>query len=309
MQTGESPSATVYAPEPNDQELRALSFGARIPARADARVHSIFERAANLELAGRRLVVLLDAKCPNAPHGIRVAAAAWLRLRPCLHVGDTVQLEPDRLSFARGDGHIDLSEATRWQVALAHTNIDWFDARVVAAFAAACAITQAAKACAADSAAAFYSRRLAQVMPSLRSAIACLRVGAAGTQLQRLLGLGPGLTPSGDDFIVGCLAGLAMSTRDVPERKQFLAELARRLESELGATTPISRQHLNDACHFEFAQPLAELAMAIAAGAPDVLSRANAALNVGAYSGADGVTGLLFGLQAWRAQATPMAAY
>ncbi len=125
--------------------------------------------------------------------------------------------------------------------------------------------------------------------------------------MQRLLGLGPGLTPSGDDFIVGCLAGLAVSTRNAPARRQFLAEVARILEHDLGATTPISRQHLSDACRLEFAQPLAELAIAIGCGARDVRTKVSAALRIGACSGADGVAGLLFALQAWQSQATPSA--
>jgi hypothetical protein len=302
---GAWPSAAVLARAADDKRLPALSFGARVPMHGGARVHSIFARATNLELPGERLIVLLAAECPNVPHGVRMAARAWARVQLCLRVGDGVQLEPGCLRFVRGDVGVDLSTANRWHVDLARTHIDWSNSRVVDAFTAACAALHSWARPTADSAAALYTRRLARVLSCLESAIACLRVDAALEQLQRLLGVGPGLTPSGDDFIVGCLAGLAIGTRSAPARSRFLADLTRTLERELGATTPISRQHLSDACQLEFAEPLAALAIAIAAGACDVQTKVSAALRIGAYSGADGVRGLLFALQAWQAQATP----
>lgn len=286
--------------------LPALSFGVSAQARGEARVHSIFERAANLELAGQRLVVLLDAQCPNVPHGIRLDANAWRELRLYWRVGDAVDLASNRLRFECSDLGVDLSRAIRWHVDLTETRIDWSDPRVVQEFAAACAASPSVGARAPDFVAALYSRRLTRVLPLLSIAISQLRVDAASKQLQRLLGLGPGLTPSGDDFIVGCLAGLTVSTQNQHERVRFLAEVIGRLE--LSATTLISRQHLSDACHLQFAQPLAELAVAIATGAADMLARLNAAFAVGAHSGADGVAGLLFALEAWRSPGSPTAA-
>ena len=299
---GTLPGAAALAVAADYKLLPALTFGARVPAHGRASVHSIFERAANLELSGQRLVVLLDAQCSNVPHGIRLPAGAWREVRACLHVGDALCFEPSMLRFARGDLTVDLSGATRWHVDLTRTRIDWRDERVVRAFAAACTASQASAARTNDPIAMLYSRRLSRVLPLLKIAIEQLRVAAAVEQLQQLLGLGPGLTPSGDDFVVGCLAGLAISTQNERERIRFLADIADSLE--ISSTTLISRQHLSDACRLLFAQALAELAVAIATGAADVLVRLNAALAVGAHSGADGVAGLLFGLGAWRSPGT-----
>jgi Protein of unknown function (DUF2877) len=303
------PSAAVLARAANDGRLTALSFGVRVPAQGCAAVHSIFAGAVNIELPGKRLLVLLRAECPNVPHGIRIAAAAWPRLHSCLRVGDVVHLEPGRLTFCRGDLDVDLSTASLWHLRVAGRSIDWSDARVIDTFTTAYRALHRPAAFAADSAAALYSRRLACVLPCLERALVCLRVHEAGEQLQRLLGLGPGLTPSGDDFIIGCLAGLALSMGDARPRTQFLAKLCRQLEHQLDATTPISRQHLSDACRLQFAQPLAELALALAAGARDVPAKLSAALRIGAYSGADGVRGLLFASQAWRARPTAIACH
>ncbi len=113
---GASPSAVVLAWAADDKVLPALSFGVRVPGHGHARVHSIFARAANLQLPGRRLIVLLAAEYPNVPHGIRMAATAWARCRSCLRVGDVVHLESTRLRFPRSGVNVDLSTAKRWQV-------------------------------------------------------------------------------------------------------------------------------------------------------------------------------------------------
>src|SRR4051812_33582958 len=288
------PGAAVSARAENGGRLTALSFGVRVPAHGCAAVHSIFPRAINIELSGKRLLVLLAGECANVPHGVRIAAALWPRCLSCLRVGDVVRLEPGRLRSDRGDLDVDLSTASLWQLQVAGRSIDWSDARVIDAFITAYLALHRPAAFAADSAAVLYSRRLARTLPCLERALVCLRVDEAGEQLQRLLGLGPGLTPSGDDFIVGCLAGLAVSMGHARTRTQFLANLCRELEHDLDATTPISRQHLSDACRLQFAQPLGELALALAAGSLDVPAKLSAALRIGAYSGADGVRGLLF---------------
>lgn len=300
---GASPHAAVLAAAADRIALPALSYGVRVPAHGAAKVHSIFERAANLELAGPRLVVLLDATCPNVPHGIRLATSAWSELRASLRIGDSLDLEPSGLRFARSGSRVDLSAAHRWRIDLAGTHADRCDARVGRGLAEVSAVAHAVHARTGDPIAAAYSGRLARVQPPLESAIRALCAERAIEQLHRLLGLGCGLTPSGDDFIVGCLAGLAIGTRNQPARSRFLMDVTDGLDSS--ATTLISRQHLSDACHLQFAQPLAELAIAIGTGSAEVLSKLDAALAIGASSGADGVAGLLFGLQAWASPPQP----
>jgi uncharacterized protein DUF2877 len=303
---GASPHAAVLAEAADDNAFPALSFGVRVPTHGAAKVHSLFDRAANLELAGQRLVVLLDATSPNVPHGIRLGAHAWRELRASVRVGDTLAFEGGGLRFARTGWRVDLSGARGWHVDLSGTHAGCGDARVVNGLAAASAIARTVHVRAGDPVAAAYSRRLARVKPPLESAIRQLSADTAIDQLHRLLGVGCGLTPAGDDFIVGCLAGLAIGTRYEAERRRFLMDVAGGLD--FSATTLISRQHLSDACHLQFAQPLAELAVAITVGAADVLSKLEAALAVGASSGADGVAGLLFGLQAWLPLPQPCSA-
>ena len=67
------------------------------------------------------------------------------------------------------------------------------------------------------------------------------------------------------------------------------------------ATNAISRVYLEHASDGAFAEPLARLAICIAEGGeePEVAAAAQAALAVGATSGADGVRGLLDAMACW----------
>jgi hypothetical protein len=110
-----------------------------------------------------------------------------------------------------------------------------------------------------------------------------------------LIGLGPGLTPAGDDFIIGVLAGLTVMARS-PRQHDFLSALRMEVAALAGATTPISRQHLTDACNLMFSERLSDVCVAIASGgSPSELKSLLAAqVAVGATSGADAAAGLIF---------------
>jgi hypothetical protein len=87
------------------------------------------------------------------------------------------------------------------------------------------------------------------------------------TALARLLGVGTGSTPSGDDVLVGVLAGLELTTFVSPRarrlRKHLAGELRRR---ETDATTPLSEQMLEAALDGQYAEPVLSLLSALARG-------------------------------------------
>jgi hypothetical protein len=116
-------------------------------------------------------------------------------------------------------------------------------------------------------------------------------------QVGQLVGLGPGLTPAGDDFLIGWLAGLALRAGAPPQR-EFLRDLCAGIAPLGSATTSVSRQHLEDACALAFSERLSDLCLAIgdAAPAPTLACAVAALVRVGASSGADAAAGLLFAL-------------
>jgi hypothetical protein len=119
--------------------------------------------------------------------------------------------------------------------------------------------------------------------------------------VEALIGLGPGLTPSGDDLLVGYLAGLWCTVQDKNERNEFIAHLGETISRLSGNTNDISRTYLYHAVRGQVSRRLADLAEAISRGGEHqpLLELAEAAMKIGHTSGMETVTGLLLGLAAW----------
>ncbi|MGH8633249.1 MAG: DUF2877 domain-containing protein, partial [Burkholderiales bacterium] len=141
--------------------------------------------------------------------------------------------------------------------------------------------------------------RIGQTLPVLARATEMKDDAAVVSALSALVGLGAGLTPAGDDFIVGYLAALWSRSY----REPGVAALLRALASTAGElslhTNVISRQMLLDALQGHFAERLTEVVRCVCDGG-DVAGAAMRALEVGHSSGADHLCGLLFGYSSTR---------
>jgi hypothetical protein len=107
----------------------------------------------------------------------------------------------------------------------------------------------------------------------------------AANHLTRLLGLGIGLTPSGDDFLCGVLAAAVMRGPgcDLP------AALPSQILQKLDRTNRISGEFLRCACEGRFSRAVAELPLAKSAG-----EIALSFSKIGHSSGADTLNGILY---------------
>ena len=105
--------------------------------------------------------------------------------------------------------------------------------------------------------------------------------------VEALIGLGAGLTPSGDDLLVGYLAGLWCTVRDKSERAQYISSLGKSILHYAYKTNDISRTYLYHAVRGQVSSRLADLAQGICRGAdPEVLyENSETAMNVGHTSG------------------------
>lgn len=109
-----------------------------------------------------------------------------------------------------------------------------------------------------------------------------------------LVGLGPGLTPSGDDVLGGVM--LALTAAGHADLRDLLWMT---IAPELDAlTVPISAMHLSAAADGLAAAAMHEVLDAILADAPDLADKLSAAAGHGATSGWDAVAGLVLGLDA-----------
>ena len=131
---------------------------------------------------------------------------------------------------------------------------------------------------------------------AIRDALSRNDIDAFAAAATRVLGLGPGLTPSGDDFVGGILFALAHAPRAgwagaMPALRAHLRQAARR------STNVISAALLDDLIDGASYAPLHALLAALQEDAPAPIERAcRSLLSVGATSGADMLAGLLLAL-------------
>jgi hypothetical protein len=109
------------------------------------------------------------------------------------------------------------------------------------------------------------------------------------TDFSMIIGAGPGLTPSGDDMLVGFALALYCY------RPDLLPHLADLCQPYLNATTDISRYLLQDAFNGRFIAPLALLLLALQQNC-QIETRLAVAVDIGSSSGRDGIWGMHQGI-------------
>jgi hypothetical protein len=143
-----------------------------------------------------------------------------------------------------------------------------------------------------------FSLAAAARVAALRDALMTGDAAAAACAARGLIGLGVGLTPSGDDLLVGLLAALEATGNPM----RFA--LARSIAADAPArTTAISGTALSHAARGEFAERLQDVLIAIGLDDPKRTERAiSRATAYGATSGVDTLVGLFLGLEATAAR-------
>lgn len=146
------------------------------------------------------------------------------------------------------------------------------------------------------------ARRLEEGRDVLAAAL-----GGQGTfkaAANRLVGLGAGLTPAGDDLLAGAMAALVVfgTALEKAGTLTLAAELRRAVAEHAGATTPLAADLSEHAARGALVQPAAELCRVMADQRPSVehalepvLARL---LRIGHTSGHDLAEGLLLGASA-----------
>jgi hypothetical protein len=132
----------------------------------------------------------------------------------------------------------------------------------------------------------------AAARPALRALLAATRRddrSAAEAAATSLVGLGAGLTPSGDDVLVGFTAALTAA------RSRLARPIARAAADGGARTTLVARTYLYHAARGEYAERVHELIDAVALGDASRIARG---MSWGATSGADLVLGILLGARA-----------
>jgi hypothetical protein len=301
--------------------LSALSVGVEVPTHCfNGTVHSLFRQACNLRIEHNALLTLLPSEKANVPQGIRVYDPPLLAFLDRARVGQPVACRGGILRMGGADLAIDLRTASRWHIDLTALQVDlrrphraraWVTAwleletyRCSDGFSAMMeAPSDAASAARLPLTRTILGQRVGQAVAALLDATRSLRLEDAVTAMSLVIGLGPGLTPSGDDFLVGYLAGLWSTAGGDSSRVSFLTAMGAWLSTAAGTTNAISGAYLNSAARGNVSEPIATLAqqLAYARDPGRIRAATRTALSMGHTSGTDGVLGLLLGCLGWAA--------
>lgn len=263
--------------------VQARHVGADIAAAPFAgAVEAVFAHACAISLDdGRRLTLLAESK----EQGMRIIAPSgkeWDRLHPLLHVGRRVAGDDGVLA---GPGfRVDYRRnATLW-------HSPRFPGRVPANGWRPGLIEAKARS---DAALQELTPEMTRTAAYQRFADLCRtlhRQEAADQAVFRLVGLGPGLTPSGDDLLCGLLGALAAAgdARFEAVRREVMRHLDR--------TTSASKDYLTQACTPWWTGLLHGFFAAIAEPDGDIAGAFRRLAARGHSSGIDQAAGLVAGL-------------
>ena len=294
--------------------LRAATLGPEVPSGEFAvRVHSVFRAAVNLRPPEGGLLSLLSAEVGDVPRGVRLTSAEDFAALG-LATGDAGVFGAEAIVLERSGGRgalrIDCASARRlagsapparrgdgrrWRAGLAR--LDALQKRAATDLRVAPLLLGEAPVGA-------MSERLTHAALDLGRSVRAGRRDAMCDAAARLVGLGPGLTPAGDDFLCGFLAAAYSRCVARPAPSRRLASFAEAMRPLLGGTTDISAAFLRSALAGRFSRPLAALAEACADAPDGDLDSAILRLaEVGHSSGLDAATGFFYGAAIWRGAA------
>jgi hypothetical protein len=303
--------------------LNALSAGVEAPTTCFSGViHSIFHHACNVSLESDALLTLVSSEKGNLSQGIRLKTPTQFTFLNQLRMGQPVACRGGILRISGSDLSVDLRTASLWHIDLKGLRVDIHQRDTAQAWAVAW--LELGKHRRGNGMSAMIAAMplpgqnpvispglktlvegAVQTVPALIDATRNFQVDGAITAIKPLIGLGPGLTPSGDDFIVGYLAGLWSTAGSDSFRLRFMSSVGAWLSQAAAGTNAISCTYIKSAVNGNVSEPIATLAQRFgqAKSMDSVREATENALQVGNTSGADGVLGLLLGCIAWTAPA------
>ena len=273
--------------------LAALKTGFGVPdADFDAAVHSVFTNALILAVDGGGLVTLVPEEAGALPGGITLDAEAGIGFDRMIAAGARAASRAGLLRVANSGLTVDLRQAEAWRSRLDELALDLARPSSRKAWETAAAVL------AADGRAERFLKIAAKPVFALVDAARGFRQAETRALMERLVGLGEGGTPAGDDFLVGFAAALHASAVRNVRRRGFAEAFFEHLQSLGDRTNDVSRVYLQAAAAGEVSEKLTSLASRIARGdeTAAIAEAAAAAVAVGHTSGADGTLGLLAGI-------------
>ncbi len=301
--------------------LHAASIGSAVPRdNFNAVIQSVFDSSLNLRLEHEdRLITILISDHYNLPQGIRLDEKILLQsltvnLRAACRGGilrfDSSPLTLDLRGAPIWEGKISLltlpierAWSLVWQALNRQQRLKQTDLIANNLFQSRSLHSPFGQRAGQSDQGTLLTRKLSQPVIQLIAATESLDAHASANAAQKMIGLGPGVTPSGDDILIGYLAGLHSTAGNEHERQAFIQSFGAALSKLSKETNEISRTYLYHAIHGQFSSSIVSLINTIRDGEEaQLLSAAMGAMRVGHSSGMDSVTGLLIGLRIWHTE-------
>lgn len=285
-------------------QFQAVSIGSAVPQdNFNATIQSLFDSSLNLRLEHKdRLITILVSDHYELPQGVRVdkkipLCSLTVGLRAASRGGilrfDSSPLTIDLRSASIWDGRLsaltgNIEEAwsITWQTLNAGQRLKKTELIAEDLFR----LNQGS----------LLTRKLSHPVHKLITAAQRFDSNASAEAAHEMIGLGPGVTPSGDDILIGFLAGLHSMAGNKKERQAFIQAFGSAIFLFLKETNDISRTYIQHAIKSEFSSSFVTLIDAIREGEQQqLLTSTKNAMCVGHSSGMDSLTGLLIGLASW----------
>ncbi|HEX6777059.1 MAG TPA: DUF2877 domain-containing protein [Ktedonobacterales bacterium] len=296
--------------------LRVLSHSTAIEPMLDlptthGSIHSVFPRAANLLLGGR-LLTLHARETPCAPNGLVLALRANQKPLAGLQPGMAFLVERGVIAIPAANLRLDLQQSQPWnprpQLAPAACPPERLQAHL--ALLETYLAVHASPGGLAGLAHLDYETTMEKAganQPLLQTAWAATQQLLDGTSRQQvslvrqgltmLIGLGPGLTPSGDDLLTGLIAATLVLGEALDQNVAFYQRLgAEALAIAYSRTNKLSITWIEYAGRGEVAEHLGRLFEALLQSDTSLLEKAaQEILSSGATSGGDLLAGIILG--------------
>ncbi len=273
-------------------------LGYRVPrVQFDGIVHAVFARACYIE-CGDTLLTLASATLADGPTTLLLGRGAAADLRRTFRRGDSVRCRDGRV-LSRASV-LDLRGAQTWRAP------DPRPAVVASDTAARIELARTRLAHARRTHSSVLDRNGSAAIARLERACRDLDTASTRDYAAQFVGWGEGLTPAGDDFLVGLCAALGALAYQDSGRRMFVDLLRAFLATQRLRTTPIAAHCLKLAAHGDYNADILRAIDAIRAEANAHIAQCtlDEVMAVGATSGADALTGILSGFAAWSGPST-----
>lgn len=300
--------------------LRFLSVG-----RKTGQIHSVFEHATNIQMEDGFIFTLLPEKIPPNPRSVILSENEWAAYHSVApRVGEEVLLGEKKLEIPNNEIQIGFGSAKSWDpvpsLIGSPSSINEIRQKLRVLEGFLCHNTQNGRAdkpfrerlyhvfenipytAFSEASSNVFRKRLFHASEELFLRISNNHCEDLAETLDNLIGLGPGLTPSGDDLLTGVMGAGIFYSLICPAIFGEVKKVNSQVAMSAGKrTTVFGEMMLCDASKGELVQPLGQLLQRLLCNKKEgnLLAYARCVAAIGESSGKDMLAGVILGMEAF----------